>query len=74
MKNSKREITLNECDSISDMLFLEKSLMREYCTAVFSAKRKEERTYLTDSLASVAEDYFFPSRPARFEARRKIKK
>ena len=34
MKNSKREITLNECDSISDMLFLEKSLMREYCTAV----------------------------------------
>ena len=59
MKNSKREITLNECDSISDMLFLEKSLMREYCTAVFSAKRKEERTYLTDSLASVAEDIFF---------------
>ena len=59
MKNSKREITLNECDSLSDMLFLEKSLMREYCTAVFSAKRKEERTYLTDSLASVAEDIFF---------------
>ena len=59
MKNSKREITLNEHDSLNDMLFLEKSLMREYCTAVFSAKRKESRTYLTDSLASVAEDIFF---------------
>ena len=39
MKNSKREITLNEYDSLEDMLFMEKSLMREYCTAIFSAGR-----------------------------------
>ena len=59
MKNSKREITLNECDSLEDMLFMEKSLMREYCTAIFSAQRKETRSYLVECFASVAEDVFF---------------
>ena len=46
MKNSKREITLNEYDSLEDMLFMEKSLMREYCTAIFSAGGKETRVCL----------------------------
>lgn len=59
MKNSKREITLNEFDSLQDMLFMEKTLLREYCTAVFSAERKETRSYLTECIASVAEDVFF---------------
>lgn len=59
MKNSKREITLNECDSLEDMLFMEKALMREYCAAVFSAQRKETRSYLVECLSSVAEDVFF---------------
>ncbi len=59
MKNSKREITLNEYDSLQDMLFMEKSLMREYCTAIFSATRKEARSYLNQCLSSVAEDVFF---------------
>lgn len=42
MKNSKREITLNEYDSLEDMLFMEKSLLREYCTAIFrrSARKR----------------------------------
>ena len=30
MKNSKREITLNEYDSLEDMLFMEKSLPVSY--------------------------------------------
>lgn len=59
MKNSKREITLNEYDSLQDMLFMEKSLMREYCTAIFSARRKEVRSYLTEAFSSVTEDVFF---------------
>ena len=59
MKNSKREITLNEYDSLEDMLFMEKSLMREYCTAIFSARRKETRDYLVEAFSSVAEDVFF---------------
>lgn len=59
MKNSKREITLNEYDSLKDMLFMEKSLMREYCTAIFSAGRKETRVYLVEAFSSVAEDVFF---------------
>ena len=54
MKNSKREITLNEYDSLEDMLFMEKSLMREYCTAIFSARRKETRVYLVEAFSSVA--------------------
>ena len=59
MKNSKREITLNEYDSLEDMLFMEKSLLREYCTAIFSAQRKETRSYLLQAFSAVAEDIFF---------------
>lgn len=59
MKIDKREITLNEYDSLEDMLFMEKSLLREYCTAIFSAERKETRAYLLQAFSSVAEDVFF---------------
>ena len=38
---------------------MEKSLMREYCTAIFSAGRKETRVYLVEAFSSVAEDVFF---------------
>ena len=43
MKNSKREISLNEKDSIFDILETEKSLARSYLEASFCAEKKEER-------------------------------
>lgn len=74
MKNSKREITLNEYDSLEDMLFMEKSLMREYCTAIFSARRKETRVYLVEAFSSVAGGRGFSSRICLPLARTKRKK
>jgi hypothetical protein len=59
MKNDKREITLNEADSIKDMLFIQKMLLQEYGRGICLARRKEVRNTLLDSFASVAEDVFF---------------
>ena len=41
MKLEKREITLNEADSIKDMYFYEKSLQMSYEQALENAERKE---------------------------------
>lgn len=59
MKNSKREITLNEKDSIKDLLASERGLLNGYVFALFHAERKETRRYLSDCLCEVAEDVFF---------------
>jgi hypothetical protein len=59
MKNDKRDITLNQADSIQDMMFMQKMLLRNYCEAIFFARRKEVRSALLECFASVAEDVFF---------------
>lgn len=59
MKNSKREITLNEKDSIKDLLASEKGLLNGYVSALFHAERKETRQYLINCLSEAAEDVFF---------------
>ena len=47
MKLEKREITLNEADSLRDLLYFEKGLHHEYVKGAQSANRKEtEREFL----------------------------
>ena len=41
MKLEKREITLNEADSVKDMYFYEKNLQHSYAQALEFATRKE---------------------------------
>ncbi len=46
MKLEKREITLNEKDTLFDMLFFERNLAREYRRAMETQTRKEARALL----------------------------
>ena len=46
MKLEKREITLNETDSLKDMFFLEKFLSVEYKEGAKRAERKETESEL----------------------------
>ena len=48
MKLEKREVTLNEKDTLSDMLFFERSLAAAYREAVGGVDRKEERALLCE--------------------------
>ena len=47
MKLEKREITLNEKDSLFEMLCLEKMLVESYIEALFFSERKEVKMSLT---------------------------
>ena len=58
MKLEKREITLNECDTLRDVLFLEKALLGEYVEALTKVRRKETRERLLEYIKSVAEELF----------------
>ena len=59
MKNSKQDITLNERDSIEDMILFQRGLLRDYAAAVFAAERKETRTLFLECLQEIAEDIWF---------------
>ena len=61
MKLEKREITLNECDSLRDVLFLEKALLGEYVEALTRVRRKETRERLLEYIKGVAEELFLAS-------------
>lgn len=61
MKASKREITLDECDSLRDILSAEKALLSAYTAAICASERKEMRTELLSAFSSAAEDVFFLS-------------
>ncbi|MBQ9714001.1 MAG: hypothetical protein IJV83_01625 [Clostridia bacterium] len=56
MKLEKREITLNEYDSLKDVYYLEKTLLREYTARLALAKCKETENELTRLLDEVTED------------------
>lgn len=58
MKNEKREITLNEKDSIRDMLETEKGLSLAYTDALWQAERREVRHRVLEHIPAVAEDIF----------------
>ena len=59
MRLEKREITLNEKDSLSDMLFMQKALLLEYVENLTKAERKETRERLLELIKETAEDLFF---------------
>lgn len=58
MKLEKREISLNELDSITDALCTEKLLMIEYALGLEQAKRKEIRSVLLERMKEIGEDIF----------------
>ena len=59
MKFEKREITLNEKDSLTDALFMQKTLLNRYVCALESVERTETRKTLLAMMQKTAEDYFY---------------
>ena len=59
MKLEKREITLNEFDSLRDAFYMEKTLFLEYREALLFSWRKETRGVLLDMLREIGEDALF---------------
>ena len=59
MKLEKREITLNEFDSLKEMFYLEKMLLNEYLECLCKAERKETRGELLRMMKEVGEDLHF---------------
>ena len=59
MKNAKRDITLNEKDSIEDMAQTERALFFAYARALFGARRKETREMLWKGMERAAKNAFF---------------
>ena len=56
MKLEKREITLNETDSLKDVYYLEKTLLREYSARLALAKCQETKHELSALIKDVSED------------------
>lgn len=54
MKLEKREITLNEADSLRDMLYMEKTVLEEYVKALEHPLSKQTQNQLIASLQSIA--------------------
>ena len=59
MKLEKREITLNEYDSLKDAYYREKILLNEYVCALSDMVRKETREALLLLIKETAEELFF---------------
>ena len=59
MKLEKREITLNEYDSLKEMFYLEKMLLNEYKECLCKLTRKEARGELLRMMREVGEDLGF---------------
>ena len=59
MKLEKREITLNEFDSLKDIFYLEKTLLSEYVEALSKATRRETQSELTRLIKETSEDLYF---------------
>ena len=59
MKLEKREITLNEYDSLKDVFYTEKILLNEYAIAISKAQRQETKKELLRLMKEVGEDMCF---------------
>lgn len=58
MKLTKRDCTLNEKDTLLDMLESEKQLMTIYGTALFEGSTKAVRKKISENLLGVAENQY----------------
>ena len=56
MKLEKREITLNEADSLKDVFYLERTLFREYSAGAGKNERKEVNNELALLIEEAKED------------------
>ena len=59
MRLEKREITLNEKDSLKDLLLLEKGLLAQYTDALARVTRKDFRQQILDLIQETAEEIFW---------------
>ena len=59
MKLEKREITLNEYDSLSDMLASCERLLSLYKMSAVFLDRKETRTFLKESIGKTLDEIYF---------------
>ena len=59
MKLEKREITLNEKDSLADAYLTQKSLLLTYVAAIDKVSKKQTRERLLDLMRETCEDLFF---------------
>lgn len=59
MKLEKREITLNEKDSLTDMLCTQKNIVQAYLLALENTQRKADRETLMHLLQEACEDVCF---------------
>ena len=59
MKLEKREITLNEKDSLKDLLLLEKALLGQYTDVLTKVTRKEFRERVLDLIKETAQEVFW---------------
>lgn len=59
MKLEKREITLNEYDSLKEMFYMEKLLLNEYSECLTKVTRRETRKQLLRLMCEVGEDLSF---------------
>ena len=58
MKLTKMDCTLNEKDTLQDMLDCEKQLMELYTTALFEGSTKSLRKSFSENLLAVAENQY----------------
>ncbi len=58
MKLEKREITLNEYDSLKDMFYIQKVLLNELTCCLEKAERKQTRGEILKLIKENAEDMF----------------
>ena len=59
MKLEKREIPLNEKDSLKDLLLLEKALLGQYTDVLTKVTRKEFRERVLDLIKETAQEVFW---------------
>ena len=59
MKLEKREITLNESDSLKDVFFMEKTLLNRYMETLEKASRKEVRNEILNLMKETGEEMCF---------------
>ncbi len=59
MKLEKREITLNEKDSLTDALYMQKMLLKSILCAMEGADKQETRKTLLSFMEKTGEDLYF---------------
>ena len=58
MKLEKREITLNEADTLEEACFMEEALLHAYVDVLRCQTQKQTRTALLNHIREIAEDVY----------------